>query len=193
MELFTSQEEKELLNRLSSGDEAAFSLLFRTYHGKLYSFVLALTRNEATAEDIIQDVFMKIWTHRAQAADVLTFNAFIYRMAKNAAIDQLRRVARENILLPYVQTDLYVSQPLDPFQSLSVSELKRRIDEAVSELPKQQRLVYKKHHYEGVEQEEIAREMNLSVSTIRNHLMHAMNRIRKAITLFSLLVFLLRR
>jgi RNA polymerase sigma-70 factor (ECF subfamily) len=176
-------EEQELLNRLCQGDENAFSRLFFAYKDKLYNFLFAITKSEEIAQDLLQDVFFKVWQNREQAARVDNFNAYIYRIARNGAIDGLRRFSKESSILGELAYLESGASTQDPFEQLKVQETLKRINDAVNKLPEQQRKVYLLHKEKGYRQDEIATEMNLSVSTVRNHLMQALTNLRRYLLL----------
>jgi RNA polymerase sigma-70 factor (ECF subfamily) len=175
--------EQELLKRFGQGDEHAFSELFFAYKDKLYTFLFAITKSEEIAQDLLQDVFFKVWQNRQQAARADNFNAYIYRIARNGAIDGLRRFSKESSILnelAYLESGSFTQ---DPFERLKVQETLKRINDAVNKLPEQQRKVYLLHKEEDYRQDEIAAEMNLSVSTVRNHLMQALANLRRHLLL----------
>ena len=70
----------ELLTAIAGGDEMAFTRLFNAYHEKLYTFILRLTQSSETAEDVLQDVFFKIWANRKLLTDIDNFNAYLFRI-----------------------------------------------------------------------------------------------------------------
>lgn len=175
----TREEEATLLIKLSKGSEQAFSRLFYAYKDKLFTFLYGITRSEEIAQDLLQDVFSRIWLHRAQATDIDNFNAYIYRMARNNAIDALRRFSKENSIISeitYLETGI---SSQDPFEQLKARETMRKISHAVANLPDQQRTVYLLYKEKGYKPEQIATELNRSVSTVRNHLMQALNNLRR--------------
>jgi RNA polymerase sigma-70 factor (ECF subfamily) len=172
-----SYSEKELLLKVAEGDEDAFTRLFYAYKGKLFSFILDLTLSEAKAEDILQDVFLKIWQARGELGKVENFNAYIFRAAQNRAIDQLRKFSRETLLLRD-----FSRQGIDPSgrpdEAMLYRQMQQRIGEAVDHLPLKQKQVYLLHKEEGLPHDEIAQKMGLSVSTVQNHMFRAVGNIR---------------
>lgn len=134
-----------LLRRLSESDKNAFSELFQRYKGKLYSFLLSITRSAEVSEDIVQDVFLKIWHNRENCRDIDNFNAWVYRLAKNSAIDQLKRISREINVLADINRNSIKFSAEDPLEKLKAMETQKRIEHAISKMPKQQRLVYQLH------------------------------------------------
>src|ERR1044072_9332732 len=93
----------ELILRVVQGDEIVFEQLFRQYKDKLYSFILHLSGSATIAEDVLQDVFLKSWGDRVELIGIGNFNAYLYRMARNTAINVSRGQSRETLLLNEVQ------------------------------------------------------------------------------------------
>ncbi|MBP1676143.1 MAG: polymerase, sigma-24 subunit, subfamily [Bacteroidetes bacterium] len=176
----------QLLHRIGAGDEAAFARFFYLYYDKLYGFLLKITRSKAKAEDITQDVFLKIWQNRDEIYDFENAYALLFKMAQNSAIDELRRQAKE-VLIPAIQPDIAVKNSQqhsdNPLELMVQVELQEILDEAVEKLPVQQKKVYTLYKIEGIRQDEIARQLNLSVSTIQSHMKLAMSNIQKYIHL----------
>jgi RNA polymerase sigma-70 factor (ECF subfamily) len=165
----TPHNEKELLIKISQGDEVAFTQLFYAYHNRLGAYVYRLTRSSEVTEEIVQDVFMKIWSNRDALRQVEKFGSYIYVLSRNQTFNQLRRIAREHIrrkkamenmenLYPPADT----SETPDDYFSL--------LDEAVDELPPQQQRVYLLSKRERMTYQEIAIQLHISKETVKKHL-----------------------
>jgi RNA polymerase sigma-70 factor (ECF subfamily) len=170
------QEEKELLHRIAKGDEVAFAELFYSYKDKLYSFLLPMTGAEA-AEDLLQEVFLKLWTRREDLRTVDNIGSYIFRMAKNKALSDLKRSLHyETILSEEARKE--ERNPVDTSEILKQRNLKQQIHNAVESLPPQQKKVYLLSREEGLMLEEIATQLGISLSTVKNHLVQAMRNLR---------------
>jgi RNA polymerase sigma-70 factor (ECF subfamily) len=165
----TPHNEKELLVKISQGDEAAFTQLFYAYHNRLGAYVYRLTRSPEVTEEIVQDVFMKIWSNRGALYEVEKFGSYIYVLSRNQTFNQLRRIAREHIRRKkalenmdgfYQPVDL--SEQSDDYFSL--------LEEAVEELPPQQQRVYLLSKRERMTYQEIALQLHISKETVKKHL-----------------------
>jgi RNA polymerase sigma-70 factor (family 1) len=172
-------QDAELLSRLQKGDEKAFAELFYAFYDKLFGFVLGITHSKATAEDITQEVFLKIWQNREDIIDVENINALLFRIAQNRTIDQLRKSAREVLATSaHLELESQNNNP-EPLDLLIHDELRNRLSEAVKQLPPQQQKIYTLYKEQGIQQDEIARQLNLSRSTIQSHMKLAMGNIHK--------------
>ncbi|HEY8969573.1 MAG TPA: sigma factor, partial [Puia sp.] len=91
-------DDKILFSRLADGDEEAFRQLFHHYNKQLQPFVVKLTRNPSAAEEVLQEVFLKIWAHRERLGEVENPRAYIIRIVSNESIDFLQRQTKEQRL-----------------------------------------------------------------------------------------------
>lgn len=172
--------EQELLQRLAEGDEIAFTKIFYAYKDKLYSFILHVTGSAAAAEDVLQEVFLKLWRDRNSFSAVDNINAYLFKMAQNHAINGLRRQSRGALILAEIaRAETTATANSDDI--LSGKELRALLQQALDQLPAQQRRVFELSRNQGLKYEEIARELNISVSTVRNHMVQALKAIREFI------------
>lgn len=191
MQKLTCERERELLKELTLDNEQAFAILFHSYKNKIYGFILGITSSKEISKDIVQDVFFKIWKMRRRACEIENFNALIYRMARNAALDHLKRASRESTVLSHLSVISKESTSYDPFEDIKAAEIKVKYENALQKLPKQQRLVYELKHLQGIEYTEIAKKLSLSVPTIRSHFRNALNSLKS--NLFLTLVIIITR
>ena len=170
-------EERALLCRIAGGDEAAFRQLFHQYNKILQPFIVKLTRSHEAAEEVLQEVFLKIWLHREKLTGVENPKAYIVRIVSNESLDYLRTVTRKNKLAEEIRRSAVAASP-SPEQSFSYRETEQRIHEAIEQLPNACRKVYRmsREQYKCIP--EIAAELNLSHSTVKNQLVKALKIIR---------------
>jgi len=177
-------QEAELLSRLQKGDEKAFAELFYMFYDKLFGFILGITHSKVIAEDITQEVFLKVWQNKTEMVDVENINALLFRIAQNRTIDYLRKSAREVLATSlHLELESQDNNP-EPLDLLIHDELKNRLSEAVMQLPPQQQKIYTLYKEQGIQQDEIARQLNLSRSTIQSHMKLAMGNIHKYLSLY---------
>lgn len=167
-------EEKELLCRIAEGDEAAFGLLFNAYHQRLGAFIYRLTESFQATEEIVQDVFVKIWLKRAALGEVASFDAYLFAAARNHAFNYLRGLARERNRL----ADLPAEEAPDEV----TEERHALLDQAIAHLPRQQKNVYLLHRRQGLSHAEIAEQLHVSVETVKKHMSLALRSIRDYLT-----------
>lgn len=179
--------EKELLLLAAQGSEPAFTLLFNRYKHKLYSYLLSLTASPQIAEDIIQDTFLKLWKDRAGLEAIDHLGAYLFTMTRNLAINALKRIARETAILSALQPQQNNPVATAP-DNLSLKEVEQLLHQTIQSLPPQQKLIYTLSREQGLKHEDIAHQLHLSSSTVRNHIVQALRTIRKKIELHSISV-----
>lgn len=185
---FELLKESDLLLRLQEGDHNVFEFLFNKYNDKLYSFVLSICGDTDLTQDIIQDVFVKIWMNRSHLDEVENINAYIFKIAHNHLIDQLRKFARDTIAKEEFFADENQNSPCSPLQYTEERNLNDLLDSALKKLPIQQQRIYllsKDYSYD-----EIADMLNLSSSTVRNHMMKAKENLRKYLAYIKIICLL---
>ena len=169
--------EKALLFRASAADESAFSTLFHLYKHKLYAYVLRLTESEMLAEDIVQDVFMKLWNEHTSLADIDNFGSYLFRMSKNHVINHFRRMSHETLII----SEMFQVNPSSHNQTediISLKETEKLLEDIIDKLPAQQKTVYRLSREEGRSHDEIAELLKISPNTVKNHIVQAMSTIR---------------
>lgn len=184
LESVNKQAEKEYIEKIALGDQQAFKELFVLSFPKVKHFITHLIKSESVAEDLAQDVFFKIWTGRESLPAIQYFGAYLYRMAKNAVINQVKS---EMVEEKYIHNHLAAQHTQFSIEEdLYAQELELLVQLSVNNMPKQRKLVYEMSRIEGLTNDEIALTLNLSKKTIENHLNLALKEIRKTISLFSL-------
>jgi RNA polymerase sigma-70 factor (ECF subfamily) len=166
-----------LLRRISEGDEAAFSCFFEQYSDKIFYFLYKTTHSQSISRDLLQDIFLHLWLNRGKIVEIHNIDAYLFRMARNHALNELERFVRKNLELTDSHDREY--QGLDPLDQMTSDELKEKLDEAIRKLPPKQQQVFILHKEEGKSYDQIASQLNLSPSTIHNHMHHALANLRR--------------
>jgi RNA polymerase sigma-70 factor (ECF subfamily) len=168
--------EKRLLSEIAAGDEFAFREIFDYYRKPIYAYAMYLLKNEALADEIIQDVFLKVWVQRDQLNGVMHFRGWLYTIARNKMIDALKCQMRENSFKNSAQLTVVTNETEELVLAREYDHL---VNEAIDNLSPQQQLVYNLSRKKGLKHEEIARELNISTNTVKTHLVHALRAMRK--------------
>ena len=184
---------EEVLLKLSNDDRYALEDLFNYYYPRLYNFSKAFLKLEDGIDDILQEVFVKIWQNRKNIRQSETFNSFIFTITRNLLLNELRsmlndRKIKEKILERSVAEEYLLGEHLD------FNELKTKIDELVMELPEKQRRVFVMSRVEGLGQKEIAMKLEISEKTVEYHISQSIKFIKgklKGMGLISMLYFYL--
>jgi RNA polymerase sigma-70 factor (family 1) len=171
------QDEKELLRRVSRGEEAAFTALFDAYKDKIYSIALRMTGTVSVAEEVVQDVFLKIWLKRDGLTAVEHFRAYLFTATRNEIFNMLKRLARRRQLTGEL-LDIMPGETSDTDALLMDKEYQAVLREAIAQLPQQQKRVYQLMKEQGLKREEVAEQLQLSPQTVKVHLAQAMRSVR---------------
>ena len=182
-------DERQLLAAIAAGDEKAFRIMVEAYWSRVYYNTLTLVKSPATAQDVTQDIFLKIWLQRDKLSEVESFKSYIYVVGRNQVINALRKkivetaaadtlALREDLLMPDLQ--------------LEGKDAYRMLMEGVERLTPQQKLIFKMSRIEGLSHEDIARKLGLSKNTVKVHMVIALNFLRgwlRDLGYLSLLLF----
>lgn len=183
-------DERSELSRLQQGDENAFNLLFERYRDRLYHYIYRITKSKETAEETVMDVFLKLWHGREMATEINNLEDFLFRIARNKAIDFLRAAKRS----PIIQQEIWIALGQLGTEAADSRLMKDNvasvIREATGQLSPQRRKVFQLRHEEGLSYSQMAERLNLSENTIRNHLAASVEFIRKFLVKNELLIFI---
>jgi len=155
----------------------AFGHLFEQYHPFVYAFSLRMTHSKELAEEIVQEIFLKIWLDKERLDGIDHFAAYLNRVVRNHCFNVLRKLALE---AKHMSKHLISFNEIDcsTMENLEYEDVKRMLDDAVESLPMQQKRVYQLCHQEGLKYEEVAERMNLSPQTVHAYMKEALRKIR---------------
>lgn len=173
--------EKLLVNELRVGNHKAFRKLFDTYRNDLYKFSLSMIHSKTYAEEIVQDVFLKVWLKRATLNPDLSFKAFLFTITRNKTIKFLKKAANNRKLCEEV---FYTSQKISNTTERTIreSELELLKNDALNKLPPKRLLIFEMSRNEGKSYDKIAEELSISPHTVRNQMSKALETIRTSIS-----------
>jgi RNA polymerase sigma-70 factor (family 1) len=176
--------EKALLVKVAQSNSAAFEFLFKKYHDKVYSYSIKICQSTLQAEEIVQDVFIKVWINRVSLPDIENFGAYIRMMARNQALQVLKRIALETRCHAAMYQD-WTEQQKETENYIYYNETKKILDRALSTLPPQQKLIYNMCHLQGMKQQEVANQLHISRLTVKAHLRQAVQTVRSVVIVES--------
>lgn len=170
--------ETELLDKITRGDQRAFTELFKAYARPLATFVQTLTSSTEITEEIIQDCFVKIWLRRGSLDQIESFTGYLYILCRNHTFAQLKKIAEQRSQSISIESHILDEIKFEDLDN-PAEEYRKLIEQSVMRLPEQQRKVYMLSRYERKKHDEIAREMGLSPETVKKYIMYAVEFIRK--------------
>jgi len=191
--VLTIGDTEEIIRRLKKEDKAAVDELFNYYYPRLYHFSKSILKIEDEIDDILQEVFVKIWLNRYRIGNAETFNSWIFTITKNEILNLIRNNLRDQTF----KDELYLRSVGEEYQTSSpveYEEIKAGIDKIVANLPEKRQQVFILSRTEGLSNKEIALQLNISEKTVEDHITHAIKQIRlslKEMGILSILYFYL--
>lgn len=164
--------------QIAEGNEEAFRFLFDAYWDHIYSVAFLLVKSEALAEDVVQDVFLKIWANRERLTAVEKFEDYLFIVARNHVYDILKKQKKEDHLRASL-IEWFESNRETPEQQLLLKESGQLLQQAVARLSPAQQAVYKMVREQGLSHKEVAEQLNISPNTVRNHIVNSLKIIRE--------------
>ena len=172
---------QELLTRLKNGDILAFDQVYELYSHKLFSFVFKILKNEMEVDDIVQEVFVKIWESRNKLEDYKLLNSYIFTIAYNNSIDLIRKRIINNKYVEHLKNSATINFAPSIISQIEFNELNIHVGKLIANLPDRQKQVYLLHREEGFTYTEIAKKLRISKNTVENHMVKALKYLRQNI------------
>lgn len=167
----------DLLRRISEDDRHAFRDLYQRYTPVLYPFVKSLCNDDALCEDIVQEIFIKVWENRADAINIKHIKSYLFKAAKNRFLNELRKQKKERNL---ADTRTYNEiDPLTPEIQLTFKEGMRLGEEALSKLSPKRKLIVEMSTREELSLDEIASRVGISKNVVKKLLYQGLAMLRK--------------
>ena len=180
------QEDSELIRRFKNGDEASFDDLVRKYQQRVYALVYRIVRNPEDACELAQDVFVRAFRALPKFQEKSSFYTWLYRIAFNLAITFVRRRNRLKVsAVPDPQLDEQAMMNLParntPQGDFRQARIRGAISAAVARLPERQRTVFVMRQYDGLGNNDIARQLDCPVGTVKANYFFAVRKLQKAL------------
>lgn len=181
---FASLSDEEVVARVLAGDTALYEIIVRRYNQRLYRVVRGILRDDAEAEDVMQDAYVRAFEHLGQFAGRAQFRTWLTRIAVHEALARAER-ARRFVRPSHTEEfdgdvmDLFASRQRSPEQQATDSELRTMIENAVASLPDLYRSVFMLRDVENLSIDEVANILDLSESTVKVRLHRARRALRK--------------
>ena len=169
---------KELLLLLKKNDRIAFYNLYERYSKRLYCFVLKHVKVDEDAEEIIQEVFIKIWEKRKTIDVSSSFESFLFTVTYHATISLLRKRVTENKYLAHLRSIQKVSEIAESTDELYLNELNAKLKSSLNELTSRQKEVFLLSREEGLSHQQISKKLHISVNTVKKHITNTISFLR---------------
>lgn len=186
IQMKTEKEESALVERLKNSDKTAFSTLFEQYYADLIRFSTGITHSAEAAEEVVQNVFIRLWETRKTFQLKHSLKSFLLRSVQNGSIDWLRHESVKNHY-----ASILLEHPLllqnDTENYLLFSELEKQMKIALEKLPAEYAEAFRKNKLEAYNHREIAEKMGISVRTVEERISKAVNLLRRQLKDFTAL------
>ncbi|MGI8582640.1 MAG: RNA polymerase sigma factor [Chitinophagaceae bacterium] len=163
----SSYDEKELLAKVAGGDEAGFRQLFLQWHQLLASYIFRITESKELSEEIMQDVFLKIWMVRESLEEINHFKSYLLAVSRNQTYDVLKKLLKEKALR---QTWEKENKTVAFENEIIPDTTSSLIDQAIDSLPPRRKEVYLLSRHERLSYKEVAEKLGISTESVKTHL-----------------------
>ena len=177
---------RELQQRIAIDDEMAFTQLYLRFGKRLIQFSHSLVRSKEIAEELVEDVFVKLWANRAQINEIENLTVYLYVSVKNRSLNALSQKARELVTASFDYLDTPPAEfPADPYDLMITSEMMASMRLAIDELPPRCKMIFRLIREDGLRYKEVADILNISVNTIDVQMAIAVKKICAALHIKS--------
>ncbi|TRZ46092.1 RNA polymerase sigma factor [Robertkochia solimangrovi] len=173
----TPTSDKLMVLHLISGNERAFRYLYDKYRPQIYAFSFSLLKNEVLAEEVVQEVFLRIWLHRENLDPNSSFKAFVFTISRNLAFNMLSRASRSSKMKEKIFYHTPVYSPAAD-RHLEEQDCKRLHQAIIQKLPPKRKTIFTLSREEQKTYEEISHILGISISTVKNQMSKALFTLR---------------
>lgn len=187
-------DQKKVLELLSEGSEDAFTQVFNHYRPRIFTVALRFLKMPELAEEVVQEVFLKLWIGRGEVLRILHFESYLFTMARNHIFDGMKSIAKETTAKNELAHDVLHVNGTDHL--LIEKQYEQLLHDAVNQLPPQQKQIFRLAKIDGLSHQAIAEHLHISRLTVKTHMAKALHTIRQNlhhhITSFIVLPAILR-
>jgi len=176
MKDFILYSDEKLMQEIKADNMFAFDTLYKNYSKKLYQFAYSILKSKEESENIVQEVFLKLWETRTRVEKDSSIKSYLFSIAYNSTITLIRKKIKDDQFIEYLKSLQEVYE--EPEIEFEYKELTEKLHDIVYQLPKRQKEVYLLHKEEGLKYKDIAVKLQISVNTVENHMSEALKTIR---------------
>ncbi|MEO5593349.1 MAG: RNA polymerase sigma-70 factor [Chitinophagaceae bacterium] len=171
-------DEKTMLAMVATGNRSAFAQLYTTHLGHLYRYIFLFTKSREETEEILQEIFIRIWEQKEKLSQVDSIKDYLFRIAKNKLIDNVRHLQIRHRVLSEIKRTKDISEATTSDQC-AYREYYHIVQLAIEKLPPGRKLIFRLNIENGLSQDEIARQLNISKSVVQKQLYSASRFVRQ--------------
>lgn len=166
---------------LIAGEETAFRTVYEAYSEQVYRLAFRFLKDSAWSEELVQDVFLKLWLNREGLDEKGNIWVYLYVMTKRLCLNRLREIRKSSALFERLMQNMDAPTDIGAEVRLETAELEQHAQLLIATLPKQQRLIFTLSREEGLSHHEIAQKLGLSPNTVKNHMVQALKTLRNSL------------
>jgi RNA polymerase sigma-70 factor, ECF subfamily len=185
--------EQKIVEQFRAGNEIAFELIFHRTKGKLKGFLLKVLPSGEDTESILQEIYLKLWSHRKSIKAEQNFETYLYAISRNMVVDVMRKRFHKQKYLEelYCHIKEDNENSLDTLATVEYSELERKIFELIKKLPEKRQIIFRLNKIDGLTYKEIAEKLNISENTVDSQMRQALAFLRTEMKHYLSLMLLL--
>jgi RNA polymerase sigma-70 factor (family 1) len=180
MYLNPNSDQSKLLYELSQGNELAFTKLYNEYKNVVFSTALKITKSRILAEEVVQDVFLKIWQNHENLAEITSIENYLFIISRNHIFDMIKKIARDTSIV--VDTNYKSTSTNDTEDAIKDDQYNVILNQIVDQLPPQQQKIYKMAKWDGLSHQKIGEDLGISTETVKKHMAQALKFVRTKIS-----------
>jgi RNA polymerase sigma factor (sigma-70 family) len=171
-------DETELIKRITNGDRSAFTIIYSRYLNSLYRYVYLFTKSKDVSDEIIQNLFIKIWEKRQTLVDVNSFKAYVYRSAKNMLLDEIKRSQVQTKVFLAIKPDTEINRD-ESDANIIYNQYLQIAQDAINLLPEKRKQIVELRIKDDLTLDEIAAQLFISKNVVKKQLYTGMQFIRE--------------
>ena len=181
------QEDESIWRKIQQKDLKTFEIYYKEHYKRFFLLACKYLKDTSLAEEIVNDVFIKIWEDGNKLSIEISLKSYIYKAVINRSINLLQKIKKEQQLqeeLPFVFDQSYEMMKIEE------NEMAIMLYAAIDNLPQQCRKVFELSRFEHLKQQEIADKLGISIKTVKNHITHALKELNKNLDNYMVLIIL---
>jgi len=182
MDTASKDQDFQVVERLRGGEKEAFRYLFQIYGSRIYAFGLSYLRNKSDAEELLQEVFLKLWEIKNDLDSSKSVKSLLFKICINLIYDQIRRKNVQQAYLKHSGIN-HATSSENTWDEVIYEDTNRNLQRLIASIPEQRQRIFRMSREQGLSNEEIARELNLSQRTVENQLYRAISFLKNQINL----------
>lgn len=174
----STQDTRHLVNRLKASDHDAFRAVFDSYQESIFRFLYLKTKDVQLAEDLLQEVFYKLWTNRYRLDAEQSLKSYLYTIAEHLFLNHCRH---QLVVQQHMQSGNRGTTAETPHFLLEEEEFRQHLENAIEMLPEKVREVFMMSRFEDLSYQEIANRQSISIKTVESHMVEALRLLREVL------------